>query len=143
MSGTGSGLTVASVQFDGWNSADLTNYASAAGLTLAPGQMTSISVDGAAVSGPDQEDSLDAETLLAMAPAAKQLMYIAPNTTAGLVDVYAQIANEVATRPHRRGQHLLGVLRGQLGRRSQPPGQPGELVERHRGRGGDAVRRHG
>ncbi len=97
VSGTGSGLTVATVQFDGWNSADLTDYATAAGLTLAPGQLTSISVDGAAVSGSDQEDSLDAETLLAMAPAAKQLMYIAPNTTTGLIDVYAQIANHVAS----------------------------------------------
>jgi hypothetical protein len=103
VSGTGSGLTVATVQFDGWNSADFTNYASAAGLTLSPGQMTSISVDGAAVSGTDQEDSLDAETLLALAPAAKQLMYIAPNNTTGLVDVYADIANQVAS------QHIAAV----------------------------------
>jgi hypothetical protein len=103
VSGTGAGMTVATVQFDGWNSSDLTNYASAAGLTLSPGQMTSISVDGAAVSGSDGEDSLDAETLLAMAPAAKQLMYIAPNNNNGLFDVYADIAAQVAS------QHIAAV----------------------------------
>ena len=57
----------------------------------------------AAVSGTNQEDSLDAETLLAMAPSAKQLMYIAPNNTAGLMDVYADIANQVVS------QHIAAV----------------------------------
>ncbi len=103
VSGTGSGLTVATVQFDGWNSADFTNYAAAAGIPLAPGQMTSISVDGASVSGTAQEDPLDAETLLAMAPAAKQLMYIAPNNNTGLFDVYADIASQVVS------QHIAAV----------------------------------
>ncbi len=98
VSGTGAGLTVASVQFAGFDSSDFTNYATAAGISLSSGQMTLVSVDSASTSGTEQEDSLDAESLLAMAPSAKQLMYIAPNDGNGLPDAYAAIAADVTTR---------------------------------------------
>ncbi len=104
VTGTGAGETIATVQFSGFTSTDLTDYSAASGLPLAAGQMTEVSVDSASLTAsPTDEPSLDAEALLAMDPSAKQVMYIAPNTAAAEIDVYTQVAADVATR------HLTAV----------------------------------
>lgn len=97
VAGDGSGLTIATVQFSGWTSSDLTTYATAAGLT--DPDPVEIAVAGAdpteTSSGGDFEVALDQEVLLAAAPKAGQRIYFAPNT--GLADavlLYSAIAND-------------------------------------------------
>ena len=99
--GTGAGLTVATLQFSGWTPSDATTYAAAAGITLQPGQITSIAVDQAALtpapgSTDDVEVTMDTQAILATAPAANQRIYIAPNSSAGGVDALNQMADDAA-----------------------------------------------
>jgi hypothetical protein len=95
---TGAGVTVGTLNLTGWDPTDLTTYAGAAGLGVAPGQVTTIAVDGPANplvpdgSGDDIEVAMDAQAILATAPAAKQRMYFAPNDGVGTVDVFNQMA---------------------------------------------------
>jgi hypothetical protein len=97
VAGDGTGVTIATVQFSGWNSGDLTTYATAAGLpTTAP---TEISVGGASPSdtssGGDVEVALDQEVLRAAAPNATQRIYFGPNTgIADAVLLYSRIATD-------------------------------------------------
>jgi hypothetical protein len=95
--GDGAGVTVASVQFSGWRAQDLQDYADAAGLA-APDVTEIIALDGDSTSmlDPDGafEAAMDAETLLATAPAAKQRMYFAGNSDAGAIDAYDRIATD-------------------------------------------------
>ena len=98
---TGAGLTVATVQFSGWHPSDATTYATAAGITLTPGQITTISVDKASLaptpgSYDDVEVALDTQAILATAPAANQRVYVAPNSSAGGVDMINQMADDAA-----------------------------------------------
>lgn len=95
----GAGITAASVQFSGFDSADLVNYALEADTPLFAGQLTTVSVDGADPTQPDGnggdvEVSLDTEALLAVAPMARQRAYFAPNTTTGSIDAYAKMADD-------------------------------------------------
>lgn len=97
----GRGMTVATIQFSGWNPSDATTYAQAAGIPLAAGQITSISVNGASVSTPDGsggdvEAALDVEGILAVAPAAKQRVYVTTNDYAGALAAYQQVAADAA-----------------------------------------------
>jgi hypothetical protein len=100
LTGGGAGITVATVQFDGWHRKDATTYAQAAGIPLAADQITTIPVAGATGapdgSGGDEEVALDVQGLLATAPKAKQRVYVAPNSDAGSVAVYDRIAGDVA-----------------------------------------------
>jgi len=97
----GAGATVATVQFSGWNPADLTQFASQYNLgPLQSGQLTQVSVDGANPGfadgqGGDVEVALDQEMVLAGAPQAKQRAYFAPNSLLGMYDVYGAIADDV------------------------------------------------
>jgi hypothetical protein len=99
---TGTGATVATVQFSGWDKNDLTAYASKVGQTVAAGQLTEVALDSANPRVPDQggdlEVALDQEMLLAAAPQAKQVAYFAPNSLAGSYDLYTKIASDVAPR---------------------------------------------
>jgi hypothetical protein len=92
----GTGLTIATVQFSGWDSGDLTTYAAAAGLT--DPNPAEIAVGGAnpadTSSGGDFEVALDQEVLLAAAPKAAQRIYFGKNTSADAVLVYSAIAND-------------------------------------------------
>lgn len=96
---TGAGVTVGTLNLTGWDPNDLTTYAQAAGVPLAPGQVTSVPLDGADPlardgSGGDFEVAMDAEAILATAPAARQRMYFAPNNGVGTVDVFNQMAQD-------------------------------------------------
>ncbi|MBV9098528.1 MAG: S53 family peptidase [Frankiaceae bacterium] len=83
----GQGLTVATVQLSGWNSADLATYGNTLSPPVTP-NYTPLSVNGAK---PNQADgaqgdvevALDQETLLAVAPSAAQRAYFAPNDDGG------------------------------------------------------------
>jgi Subtilase family len=81
-------ITIATLQFAGWNPADLTNYAKKIHLPdpVASGQYTQIPVGEkkvpAASKGEqeaDEEVDLDQETILATDPAADQRAYFSPN----------------------------------------------------------------
>ncbi|MDP9181301.1 MAG: S53 family peptidase, partial [Actinomycetota bacterium] len=97
---TGTGTTVGTLNLTGWDPADLTTYAAAAGLALAPGQITTVAVDNPADpllpdgSGQDFEVAMDAQAILATAPAAKQRMYFAPNNGVGAIDVFNEMADD-------------------------------------------------
>jgi hypothetical protein len=97
---TGSGVTVGTLNLTGWDPSDLADYAAAAGITVAPGQITTVAVDNPPNplvpdrSGGDFEVAMDAQAILATAPAAKQRMYFAPNTGLGTVDAFSQMADD-------------------------------------------------
>ncbi|GAA2248941.1 MULTISPECIES: S53 family peptidase [Kitasatospora] len=89
----GAGTTVALWEFDGYRSSDLTTYDRKFGLS-GPAVRT-VSVDGAnydARPGEGQgEVELDSEIVRGVAPKAQQLIYEAPNSDRGEVDMAAKI----------------------------------------------------
>ncbi|MGW2249499.1 protease pro-enzyme activation domain-containing protein [Kitasatospora sp. NPDC001660] len=89
----GTGVTVALWEFDGYTSSDLTTYDSQYGLT-GPAVST-VSVDGANYdSAPGQgqgEVELDSEIVRGAAPKATQLIYEAPNSDQGEIDMANKI----------------------------------------------------
>ena len=97
---SGAGITIATLQFSGWDSSSLTDFASNYGLPdpVQSGQYQEVSVTGAdprAVKGSaDTEVALDQETLLAVAPQAHQVAYFAPNSAQGEYDALTQVAND-------------------------------------------------
>ena len=94
--------TVATVQLSGWDSGDLSYYATRVlGVTdpVASGQYTSVAVDGGpSTNSGSGEVDLDQEAILATAPSARQRAYLAPNSLAGFTDAFAAIASEAASR---------------------------------------------
>ena len=98
---TGAGVTVALLQFGGWSPSDLATYASAAGISVGKNQITEVSIAGAdprAIDngGSDFEVAMDAEAVLATAPAANQRLYFAPNNSAYVDDAINQMADDAA-----------------------------------------------
>jgi kumamolisin len=100
---SGSGVTVGTLNLTGWDPTDLTTYAGAALLPLAPGQITTVPVDNPPNplvpdgSGNDIEVAMDAQAILAAAPQARQRMYFAPNNGVGTVDAFNQMAADGAS----------------------------------------------
>jgi outer membrane protein assembly factor BamB len=94
----GAGLTVGTVQFSGFNSQDIVDYAYQGDIPLFGGQVSLVSVDGTdptvAVNGGDAEVALDSEALLAVAPMARQRVYFAQNTLAGTLAAYGRLADD-------------------------------------------------
>ncbi|GAA2276990.1 MULTISPECIES: S53 family peptidase [Kitasatospora] len=92
----GSGTTVALWEFDGYSSSNLKTYDSQFGLS-GP-DVSTVSVDGANYdSSPGQgqgEVELDSEIVRGVAPKAQQLVYEAPNSDQGEIDMAAQIVSE-------------------------------------------------
>ena len=99
LTGAGAGITVATVQFDGWYPSDARTYADAAGITLGANQVTTVQMPSSnptPLDGGDAEVALDVEAVLATAPKAAQRVYVAPNNAAGAIAVYNQIADDAA-----------------------------------------------
>jgi hypothetical protein len=104
----GSQQTVATLQFDGWNSADLTTYAQQIGLSdpVASGQYTAVPVLGADPSANDgtggaTEVALDEESILSVDPHANERAYFAPNSDAGFIQAASQVlADATSTSPN-------------------------------------------
>lgn len=100
------GQTIATLQFGAWDPADLATYAASAfgsGFPnpLTDGQYTGINLSGApdtttTASQDNVEASLDQETLLGVAPGARQRAYFAANSFAGIVAALQQIAADAA-----------------------------------------------
>jgi kumamolisin len=98
----GAGQTIAVIELGGgFGQADLDSYF--AGLGLTPPTVTAVGVDGAQnapgqdPNGADGEVLLDIEVAGAIAPAAAQFVYFAPNTDAGFLDAVTQAAHATPT----------------------------------------------
>jgi kumamolisin len=91
---TGKGRTLAIMTFASFTSSDAFYYwQTVLGLTVDPGRITIVNVDGGSgppsdLSGSD-ETTLDVEQSGGIAPGAKIIVYEGPNTNQGGVDVYA------------------------------------------------------
>jgi len=94
--GKASGQTVALWEFDGYQASNIAHYDNQ--FKLGSSTPVTVSVDGANFdSAPGQgqgEVELDIEIVQAMANSAKTLVYEAPNTDQGQIDLAAQIASE-------------------------------------------------
>ena len=114
----GAGVTVATVQFSGFNPVDVENYAQAAGIPLFNGQITVLPLDGASVSTVvgtgDLEVDTDIEAILAAAPMARQIVYIAPNTSGGQDAAYARLATDAQTGAVQVASSSWGQCEAQL-----------------------------
>ena len=117
---TGLNTTVGLLQLSGWAPSDLSTYAAAANITIRTGQITEIAVDGATPrvldgSGDDFEVALDAETVLATAPAANQRLYFAPNNTAYIVDAVNKMADDAVAGKVQVASSSWGACESYLG----------------------------
>ncbi|HEX5406961.1 MAG TPA: S53 family peptidase [Pseudonocardiaceae bacterium] len=94
--GDGGGQTVALWEFDGYQAGNIATYDSQFGIGAAAPR--TVSVDGANFDGSpgdgQGEVELDIELVQAMAPAANTLVYEAPNSDQGQIDMANQIASE-------------------------------------------------
>jgi hypothetical protein len=112
--------TIASIQLADWSDGaamkgttpgDLTNFATANGRPLAPGQYTSVVVDpkgsppqpdpgtgsgATGVPGGSQEVALDQETLLSVAPYARQRAYFSGDDPVGLLEDYIRVGYDAS-----------------------------------------------
>ena len=100
----GSGECIGILEFGGgYTSSDLTTYFQQLGIT-AP-QITAVSVDGASnqpqpgSNSPDAEVDLDIELAGAIAPGAQIVVYFAPFTEQGWVDVISTAVNDTVHKP--------------------------------------------
>ena len=91
----GGGQTLGLFELDGYTASDITKYETQFGLPAVPLQNILIdSATGKAGSGAD-EVTLDIELQAALAPSAsKILVYEAPNSDTGVVDLYTKIASD-------------------------------------------------
>ena len=98
---TGSGQTLGLFELDGYTASDITAYENKFGLPAVP--LQNVLVDGfngvpSSGNGP-AEVTLDIELQAALAPnASKILVYEAPNSDAGVVDMYNKIASDNAAK---------------------------------------------
>jgi len=106
----GTGVTVGTVNFSGWNKSDLTTWAADPddhpatndAITIGADQITEVpllGVNTVDTSGADGgfEVALDAEAILGVAPAAKQRLYFTPNSSAGALAMWDQMATDAAS----------------------------------------------
>jgi subtilase family serine protease len=96
LSATGSGVNVGFVEFDGYQKSNITKYDSTYGLSAGP--VTTVGVSGAnydSSPGDGQiEVELDIEVVHALAAAASDYVYEAPNSSAGELAMYQKIASD-------------------------------------------------
>ena len=94
---TGSGQSVALLQFDGYYASDIAAYINLAGLTNYPVALTNIAVNGGVVTpgSGNVEVCLDIEMVLSMSPGvSKILVYEAPNGGTAWSTILSRIAND-------------------------------------------------
>ena len=93
----GTGTTVGIVTLAGFLPEDAFNYWSLIGLDVDPKRLTQIHVDGGAEVSSDAgaiETSLDVEQSGGLAPGAKVVVYDAPNTDIGFMDMFYKAASD-------------------------------------------------
>lgn len=113
-------LTIATLQLTGWNSGDLSDYATWAGLPFAGSTLTEVPVDQTSVPSADAEDDtspdvevdLDQEAILSTDPYAHQRAYFAPNTDAGFADALSRVLDDVtgSVNAYHGGDSHIGAL---------------------------------
>jgi subtilase family serine protease len=88
---TGSGRTIGILTLAAFTPSDAYAYWSALGLSVLPNRITVVNIDGGpGAPNPDSiETTLDVEQAGGIAPGAKIIVYQAPNTNQGFVDVFA------------------------------------------------------
>ncbi len=97
---TGAGKTIGIATLAGYRQSDAYAYWSQLGLSVSSTRITDVLVDGgpSAADGPDSEGAgettLDVQQSGGIAPGANMRVYLAPNTDAGFLDVFAQAINE-------------------------------------------------
>jgi kumamolisin len=103
--GNGEGECVAIIELGGgFRASDLQTYFAGLGLSPWP-NVSAVSVDNGPnlptgdASGPDGEVMLDIEVVGAVAPAAKIVVYFAPNTDAGFLDALTSAMHDTTNRP--------------------------------------------
>lgn len=103
--GAGQGECVAIIELGGgYRTTDLQAYFTGLGVNPAP-NVTAVSVDHGKnhatgdANGPDGEVMLDIEVVGAIAPAAKVVVYFAPNTDAGFLAAITTAAHDTTNRP--------------------------------------------
>lgn len=102
--GTGQGACIGIVELGGgYRPADLQAYFKRVGVTLP--KVSAVSVDHGknqptgSVNGPDGEVMLDIEVAGAVAPAAKVVVYFAPNSDAGFLDAVTTAVHDATNKP--------------------------------------------
>jgi kumamolisin len=95
---TGSGRTVGIVTLANFTPADAFGYWNSVGLTVDPGRIQIVNIDGGP-GGPSDasgsiETTLDVEQSGGVAPAAKIIVYMAPNTSQAFVDAFAKAVDD-------------------------------------------------
>ena len=98
-------LTVATIQFSGWNRNDLAVYAHRHRLPYSSSKLTQVpagqsSVPTASDNGGAVEVALDQESLLSTAPYAHQRAFFAPNTDAGFAAAFTQVLDDALANRH-------------------------------------------
>ena len=103
--GDGAGQCIGLIELGGgYRMSDLQGYFSGLGISPLP-SVSFVSVDGATnaptgdPNGPDAEVMLDIEIAGAIAPAAKIVVYFAPNTDAGFLDALTTAIHDTVNRP--------------------------------------------
>jgi kumamolisin len=90
---TGKGRTIGIVTLASFTQSDAYNYWSAVGVNVLPKRISEVQVDGGAGPPSDEagsdETTLDVEQSGGLAPGAKIIVYIAPNTNQGFADAFA------------------------------------------------------
>jgi subtilase family serine protease len=91
---TGTGETIALFELDGYTASDVTAYATY--FSLPAPNLQNVLVDGysGAAGNGAIEVTLDIQLALAIAPAAKVMVYEGPNTDTGVLDTYSKIASD-------------------------------------------------
>ena len=91
----GTGQRLAVFELADYNASDIAHYGATFGITIPP--LQNVDVDGGSPAGSasEVEPTLDIELLAALAPKASAIMvYMAPNSTSGILHAYNQIATD-------------------------------------------------
>ena len=132
-SGSGSKLTIATLQLSGWNSGSLTTYAGLNGIPYNSSTLTQVPVGQRTVpttadDDGDVEVALDQEAILSTDPYAHQRAYFAPNTDAGYAGVFSQVLDDVLRNGHayQGGDSRIAALSVSWGS-CEPSNTPGTI----------------
>lgn len=91
---TGRGQTLGIATLATFDPADAYGYWSALGLDVAPNRIKEIAVDGGAGTDGSDETTLDVQQSGGVAPRARILVYEAPNTTSGFLDLFYRAVSD-------------------------------------------------
>lgn len=91
---TGRGSTIGIATLATFNPADAYAYWSAVGLTVDPNRITEVPVDGGAGTDGADETTLDVQQSGGVAYGAKIMVYEAPNTNAGFLDLFSKAISD-------------------------------------------------